>query len=63
MIELFIKFFSQHKFSLEVATIGLGGITISELAAADYSIKILIGLTTLYLIIMKEVSRRKKRKE
>lgn len=58
-----MTFFIHHKFSIEVAAIGLGGITLSELAVADYWIKIVIGLATLYIIIMKEVSRRKKEKD
>lgn len=54
--------FSAHKFSIEIAAIGVGGITLPELMVADHAIKILVGLVTLIVIVMKEIDRRKNKK-
>jgi hypothetical protein len=53
-------FFISHKFSLEIAGIGLMGITLPELVVADHLVKILVGLATLFIIGRKEYKDRKK---
>lgn len=54
------SFFAGHRFSLEIGSLAIGGITIPELVAADHALKILIGIVTLFLIVRKEVKNRKK---
>lgn len=55
-----ISFIVAHKFTIEIAGLGLGGIIVPELVAVDHFVKILVGVVMIWIMIAKERSRRKK---
>lgn len=60
IIAKIFAFFITHKFYVQVAALGIGGITLPELIFADHAIKILVGIATLLVITDKWLKERKK---
>lgn len=57
-----VSFIVSHKFTLEIAGLGLSGIILPELVAVDHAVKILVGIVMIFIMISKERSRIKKEK-
>lgn len=57
-----LSFITSHKFSLNIALIGISGIIIPELANWDHAAKILASLITSIILVDKWLKDRKKRK-
>jgi hypothetical protein len=57
-----VSYFIAHKFYVQVAALGIGGITLPELIFADHAVKILVGLATLVVLADKWIKERKKNK-
>lgn len=63
MWQLVVKLFNclaMHKFSFEIAAIGVGGIAIPDLANVDHLVKIMVGIVTVFVIVNKELRERRK---
>ena len=56
----FLGFLCHNKFSIEITGIALSGITLAELAFADLVLKVLIGVFTLTMIVLKTIKDYKK---
>ncbi len=53
MVAKVVNFILMHRFQLEIASLGIGGIAVPYLVAADQLLKIMIGMVTLFLLIRK----------
>jgi hypothetical protein len=65
MFQLLAKiasYFVAHKFSIQVAALGISGIIIPELANWDHLAKIIVSLITSVILLEKWFRDRKKRK-
>jgi len=56
----FLSFLGHNKFSLELTGIAVGGVTLAELAFADLVLKVLIGVFTLTILVLKTIKDYKK---